>query len=224
MADGKKSFVLYVDWQKTVELLSNDKAGILFKHILKYVNDLNPKTDDMIIKIAFEPIKQQLKRDLIKWRGIREERVRSGKKGGLKSGESRSNRSKPNQTKEMLQKRSKPKQTEANEAVNVNVNVNDSVNVNVNEKKKVNNIPQKTEFLEYAEKLCEKAKLSFQEYEFSLQAKFESWVGDGWKDGNGSKIINWKNKLGSVLPYLKPIKDYQKTKEDLPYNPHYRGK
>jgi hypothetical protein len=39
----KKSFVLYCDLLHTVEKLPDDKAGLLFKHILKYVNDLDPK-------------------------------------------------------------------------------------------------------------------------------------------------------------------------------------
>ena len=43
--------------------LPDDKAGqLVFKHILSYVNDLDPLSDDLILNIAFEPIKQQLKR------------------------------------------------------------------------------------------------------------------------------------------------------------------
>jgi len=67
MAQNKKSFILYTDLIHTVDQLNEEQAGKLFKHILAYVNDLNPKTDDVITKIAFEPIKQQLKRDLQKW-------------------------------------------------------------------------------------------------------------------------------------------------------------
>lgn len=67
MAENKKAFVLYADLIHTIEKLPSDKAGDLFKHILRYVNDLNPTTDDIIIEIAFEPIKQQLKRDLRKY-------------------------------------------------------------------------------------------------------------------------------------------------------------
>lgn len=72
MAKDKKSFLLYCDLIHTVSELPNDKAGELFKHILEYVNDKDPITDDLIIKISFEPIKQQLKRDLKKYEDIRE--------------------------------------------------------------------------------------------------------------------------------------------------------
>ena len=70
MADNKKSFLLYVDLIHTVNQLPDDKAGQLFKHILSYVNDQDPQTDDLITKISFEPIKQQLKRDLKKYENI----------------------------------------------------------------------------------------------------------------------------------------------------------
>lgn len=123
MAEGKKSFLLYCDIKHTVEHLTDDQAGKLFKHIIAYVNDQNPETEDLVIRLAFEPIKQQLKRDLQRWESERQGRAISGKIGGIKSGESR--RSK--QTKQVLQNRSNGKQNEANEAVNVNVTVNDTV-------------------------------------------------------------------------------------------------
>ena len=66
MAENKKSFVLYCDLIHTIEQLTNEQAGDLFKHILRYVNDQNPEAKSVITKIAFEPIKQQLKRDLQK--------------------------------------------------------------------------------------------------------------------------------------------------------------
>lgn len=71
MAENKKSFLLYCDTIHSVEQLTDVKAGQLFKHLLRYVNDKNPETDDIIIKLAFEPIKQQLKRDLKKYENIR---------------------------------------------------------------------------------------------------------------------------------------------------------
>lgn len=126
MADGKKSFVLYCDLIHTVDLLDDVLAGKLLKHLLRYVNDQNPETDDTVLKIAFEPIKRQLKRDLVSWSETRVERVKAGTKGGINSGKSR--RKKQNKANEP--NASKSKQTQANEAVTVTVNVNDTVNNN----------------------------------------------------------------------------------------------
>jgi hypothetical protein len=71
MANDKKSFLLYCDIIHTVEQLTDEQAGDLFKHILRYVNDQDPQSDSVITKIAFEPIRQALKRDLEKYESIR---------------------------------------------------------------------------------------------------------------------------------------------------------
>jgi len=132
MAENKKSFILYADLIFTLEELDDNESGKLFKHILRYVNDQNPEAPDKITKISFEPIKQQLKRDLKDWENKRHERSASGREGGLKSAEAR--RSKSKQTKANPSTASK---IEANQAVNVTVtaNVNDTVTVTETHKK-----------------------------------------------------------------------------------------
>jgi hypothetical protein len=47
--------------------LPDDVAGRLIKHIYSYVNDENPQTDDVLLKVAFASIKTALKRDLQKY-------------------------------------------------------------------------------------------------------------------------------------------------------------
>lgn len=96
MADGKNTIVVYKDWISIFEKLDDDEAGRLAKHLWRYINDQNP-TSDRLIELVFEPIKVVLKRDLKHWEEVCRKRSESGKKGGLKSGETR-------------------KQTEANEA------------------------------------------------------------------------------------------------------------
>ena len=84
MADNKKSFLLYCDLIHTVQKLSDEQAGKLFKHVLEYVNDLNPETEDLLTEVCFEPIKQNLKRDLRKYEEIRKKKSEAGKKGMAK--------------------------------------------------------------------------------------------------------------------------------------------
>lgn len=64
MAEGKNKIIVYRDWLSTFEALSDEEAGQLIKHLFRYVNDLNPEAPNRIVSIAFEPIKQALKRDL----------------------------------------------------------------------------------------------------------------------------------------------------------------
>lgn len=105
MATDKKSFLIYCDIIHTVEQLTNEQAGDLFKHLLRYVNDLNPQSDNVITKIAFEPIKQALKRDLDKYESIRKRNSDNGSKGG------RPNKPKETQTTHPFPK--KPKKADS---------------------------------------------------------------------------------------------------------------
>jgi len=79
----KKGFILYADQKDLFDQLPNDKAGELIKHIFSYVNDEDPQTDDIIINLAFTPIKQHLKRDLQKFESKKEARREAGRLGGL---------------------------------------------------------------------------------------------------------------------------------------------
>lgn len=73
---------MYADQQGVFKQLPDDVAGRLIKHIFSYVNDENPCTEELIINIAFEPIKQSLKRDLKRWEDYIEKQSLNGKKGG----------------------------------------------------------------------------------------------------------------------------------------------
>jgi hypothetical protein len=80
MAKDKKGFILYADLIKVVSKLPDETAGKLFKIILNYVNDLEVSIDDLLLEIAFEPIKNQLKRDLVKFEKVKHKRSEAGKR------------------------------------------------------------------------------------------------------------------------------------------------
>lgn len=122
MAENKKSFILYADQIHLFESLSDDEAGKVIKHLFRYINDLNPELPDRTTQLIFEPIKQQLKRDLETWK-----KSISGKsEGGKKSAEMRK------KLKEMQDELDKFKILQ-DTSTNSTVNVNDNVNVNVND-------------------------------------------------------------------------------------------
>lgn len=79
MATNKKAVLIYADWIHTVEKLSEEEAGRIFKHLLRYVNDQNPEAPDRLTEITFEPWKQTMKRDLKKWEGEKERFSIAGK-------------------------------------------------------------------------------------------------------------------------------------------------
>lgn len=85
--EGKKGFVLYTNKKFLLEALTDEQAGILFKHIYNYVNDkyTNENEDDIpdaVIKMAWLSFKADLKEDLAKWKNICERNRENGLKGG----------------------------------------------------------------------------------------------------------------------------------------------
>ena len=84
MAKNKTSFLLYNDQISTFEMLSNEEAGILIKHIYNYVNDKDPILEDRLLQVSFAQIKATLKRDLVKFEGKKEKNVESGNYSALK--------------------------------------------------------------------------------------------------------------------------------------------
>ena len=65
-------------------------------------------------------------------------------------------------------------------------------------------IPSEIEFLEYGLFIIKKEKLKG-DYEFTLKAKYHTWLDENWKNGHGKKIKNWKNTLNNTIPHLKPM-------------------
>lgn len=197
MAEGKKSFLLYVDTIHTVEKLSDDQAGKLFKIVLQYVNDLSPVVDDLLLQIAFEPIKQSLKRDLVKYKDFINKQVENGKRGGRPKNPSLSE-----ETQKTQAFKKEPKKADSDI-------VSDSVIDIVSENK---NIPTLEEFVIFSKTI----EIYKPELDFSIKSKYEQWVADKWKDGNGNKISNWKTKLKNTIPHLKAVYAPKEIFEDRP--------
>ena len=132
MAENKKSFVAYADWKSTFDELPDEYAGKLIKHIFAYVNDENPKSNDIIINAVFANIKNSLKRDLVKWQETKIGRS----KAGIASAEARKLAKINEQNLTNPTNVDFVQQTSTNSTVSVNdsvsVSVNDSVKENIN--------------------------------------------------------------------------------------------
>jgi hypothetical protein len=223
MAENKKSFVLYSDSQGLVNQLPDDVAGRLLKHIYAYVNDENPVSDELLLNIAFEPIKQHLKRDLVKWQSTRETKSNNGNLGNLK-------RYNPDlfqkvesgnlalqdainiaKTRKNSHSDNLPSQEVAKLAVNVSVNDSVSVSDNVNDKKEKRVVNKFT-----APTLLE-VETYFIENGFSkylAKRAFDYYAVANWKDSKGNQVKNWKQKMRGVW-----FKDENKEQEKPKFNP-----
>ena len=188
MAENKKSFLLYSDLIHTIEKMSDEDSGKLFKHILKYVNDKNPTTDNIVIELVFEQIKQQLKRDLVKYESIRERNRINGKKGGRPK-----EQEEPKKPTGLSGNPKKPKKADNdndndNDNVSGNVSVSDSVNEKVKKKKEFS-IPTPQEITDYG---------ILRGYKLDGRKLFDYYNDNDWKDKNDVKVKNWKQKILAV--------------------------
>ena len=128
MAKDKKSFILYADQISLIEKLTDEEAGRLVKHLFEYVNDRNPVAVDRLTEIAFEPIKQQLKRDLKDWEETKESKSRGGKIG-MERRWAEHNKNKQALTEDnLVTKNVTPITVNGNVNENVTVSVTDTVN------------------------------------------------------------------------------------------------
>lgn len=184
MAKDKKSFLLYCDVHHTVKKLSDEQAGKLFKHVLSYVNDENPDTDDIIIQIAFEPIKQQLKRDLKRYESVCQ-------------------RNKTNIEKRWADRKDDTKNTTGingipeipNDTKNTDNDIDTDTDIDTDKKKRKRFIPP----------LLSEVKKYFDENGYSEESAIKAFnyytTGD-WIDSKGNKVRNWKGKMITV--WFKP--------------------
>ena len=178
MAENKKSFVLYADLIQNIDHLTNEEKGILFNHLLEYVNDMNPILEDRVVLSAWKFIQSQLKRDLIKFEEVKGKRSDAGKESArlraLKKAEQ-------NPTKatsvESVQ------QASTNPTVSVNDNVNDNV---------INNIlAEKINFSSLLDFINKTLGKNYRVINATVKAKYNARLKDGYlKEDFSTAITN----------------------------------
>jgi len=186
MAKDKKSFLLYCDQQGVFNQLPDEIAGKLIKHIFAYVNDENPICGDLLLSIAFEPIKLQLKRDLVKYDQYIDKQKVNGLKGGRPT--------KPKETQITQPFFNKPKKAD-----NDNDNVNDSdKDIKSNNGVKRFLPPSKDECIDFFN-TNKQSKMAGAEF-------FHYWESMDWKRKGGAKIQKWKSAAQQWMAKIEPSK------------------
>lgn len=144
--EEKKSFLLYTDRWKEIQMLSNEQCGILFKAVFTYVNTgVRLETNDLTLQVLFSVLTSQIDEGARRWEATRKARSEAGKK----SGESRRNkqmgtkRTNVQSVEQKQTKANKDKQTGTKRTVTVTGTVTDTVTV-------PENIPQDSTALERA--------------------------------------------------------------------------
>ena len=80
----KNSFLIYHDYKKHFELLSNEELGIFMRALMEYeITEEEPNFEDNgVLRMAFSFIKNDLDRNREKWEEKADVNRANGKKGG----------------------------------------------------------------------------------------------------------------------------------------------
>ena len=130
MDEGKKGFILFLNFLPMIDALTDEEAGRLIKAIMHHENgeeiDL---TNDRLVQAAYLGITPQIDLQNEKWEKTKEARREAGRRGGI---------AKVSNAKQTLANDSNAKQTLANDSNakhKVKVKVKDKVKVEVKENK-----------------------------------------------------------------------------------------
>lgn len=242
LKENKRSFILYADLIHTLRLLPDDKAGQLFKIVLEYVNDENPVVNDLTLQLVFEPIKQQLKRDLKAWESEKNWRSLAGKKG-MEKRWSKDNKDNNAIKSDNIAIKSDNKDSHVTDAISsLTVNVTDTVTVNATDTVTEREYQAPEDFLKgrsaiELEQMNMKSGLSREEFsraleQYSLDCEkkgfeysdfaakdirrllsgFKKWV-NTWVENNRSRPAQ-KTKINSTASTLGAHSKVQKLLED----------
>ena len=47
--------------------------------------------------------------------------------------------------------------------------------------------------------------IDYEKLKETIDEKYNTWIKNGWKDGNGKEITDWEQKFKNTLPYLRPM-------------------
>lgn len=184
MAKDKRSFLLYCDIKFTVEKLTDEQAGRLFKHILSYVNDENHVMDDLIIDLVFEPIKQNLKRDLKRYEAICLRNKNNGDKGGRPKKE-------PKKPSGLNENPNNPDEPDNDNDNDNDIDSGNDTDKEINKRKRAPfKIPTIQEVREYF-------VVNGYDPDFG-ETRWHYYNDANWFDSHGNPVLNWKQKMRSV--------------------------
>ena len=190
---AKNNFILYKDFDTTLDLLNDEQAGRLFKALYKYVNGRNePKFKDGMLIVAFNMLKTQLERDLEKYNKRIEANIANGKLGGRP-------KNKPKEPTGLIKTQHNPTKAKKGDSVSGSVSDRDSDRDSDKKNIKKKPIPKKLylEFVKLTDDEYKKLvdKFGEQDTKNKIQ-KLDDYIGSkGTKYVSHYRtILNWSKK------------------------------
>lgn len=184
----KDTFILRSEWWPAISKLNDTQKSKILTNLFHFHSDGEIDLSDPLIELVWSFIEPNLVRNIANY----DKRVKIAAENGSKGGRPKANGNQNNQVGFLG---SDKKQIETlNDSVSVSVSVSDSVSDK-------NLPPARDEFLSF----CQTLDIDYEKLKETIAEKYNTWVSNGWKDGNGKEITDWRQKIKNTLPYLKPM-------------------
>lgn len=195
----KDTFIIRTEWFDAIMELKPLEQAEIFQNLYYFHSDKKDKINlnNLSVKLVWKLIEPNLIRNIDNW----DKRSVTSKENGSLGGRPLKNKHLEEQNN-LTHNLNKPKKP--NETLNVSVSVSDSVPVSVSESVCVSektHPPAREKFLSF----CKSLNIDFDRLKETIEAKYDTWVKAGWKDGNGKPIDDYEQKIINTLPYLKPM-------------------
>jgi hypothetical protein len=190
----KDTFIIRTEWWPAISKLNDTQKAKILTNLFNFHSDGEVDLSDPLIELVWSFIEPNLMRNIANY----DKRVKIAAENGSKGGRPKANGNLNNQVG-FLASDKKPIET-LNDSVSVSVsdNVSESVSVSVSDK---NRTPAREEFLSF----CKSLDIDYESLKETINAKYDTFVADGWCNGYGKPITNWENTIRNVIPHLKPM-------------------
>ncbi len=207
----KDTFIIRSEWWPAISKLNDTQKAIILSNLFKFHSDGQVDLSDALVELVWSFIEPNLIRNMANY----EDRVKKASENGKKGGRPKS--------EENLNKGLAFLETNKKLIESLNVSVSVSDNVSVNESDSVSDkkgAPARQDFLSF----CEALDIDFDKLKETIEEKYNTWIKNGWKDGNGKQIDDWQQKIKNTLPYLKPMPKKQTNNEIVKAKGNWGGK
>lgn len=191
MSEDKKAFLLYQNFGKQFNLLSDEQAGKLIKALFKYSDTGEEPELDAVTSMLFSLISDTLDRDKQKWEATREQRRQAGRK----SAEARAERKSAKETNVQIVQQNETKEASVHFAQQASANPTVSVKAKGNARGIVTDIEKKERRKKFVPPTLAELQTYVLEkgYHFSPEAFLSYYESVGWLIGGRSRMKSWKS-------------------------------
>lgn len=226
-SEDKKGFIVYVDYEQHLKLLTDEENGKLFMALIKYASCGELPDFDGALKMAFSFMRMQLDRDNEKYENVKKARSEAGKLGGRPK-----NEEKAKKANVFLEKQNNQNEAKKADTVTDTVKVKET-DTDIDKDKEIDTVTEKetntdteSNYYKYEDELCDNKALQYYKKYISKEPDkdvintINYYISKGMTDDCILEILKYCHFYNKTAwRYIKAVisgnyKDGVRTKED----------